>query len=23
RLRKYANSLRTDSGGTVASKPDY
>ncbi|EOV7279767.1 DUF2570 domain-containing protein [Escherichia coli] len=23
RLRKYADSLRTDSGGTVASKPDY
>ncbi|HDK1108486.1 TPA: DUF2570 domain-containing protein [Escherichia coli] len=23
RLRKYANSLRTDSSGTVASKPDY
>ncbi|MDG0012829.1 DUF2570 domain-containing protein, partial [Escherichia coli] len=23
RLRKYANSLRAYSGGTVASKPDY
>lgn len=23
RLREYADSVRTDSGGTVASKPDY